>query len=133
MLCSTFSYKVIDMKEIINPSKRQKALLAQAVDLAFTSTHRFKHGAVLVKGGRVISRATNKSRVHDSWVKFQDRENCGVHAEAAALSRVGNSAKGAVMYVARVNPHGNPANSKPCPNCHKALVDAGVSKVVYTT
>lgn len=121
------------MKEITNPSNKQKALLSQALDLALTSSHRFKHGAILVKGGRVITRATNKSRVHDSWVKFQEREKCGIHAEAAALARVGNQAKGAVMYVARVNQGGKPANSKPCPNCHKALVEAGVSKVVYTT
>ena len=124
---------VVDMKEITTPSKKQQSLLNQALTLAQTSSHRFKHGAILVKGGRVISRATNKSRVHDAWVKFQERENCGVHAEVAALSRVGNQAKGAVMYVARVRPQGVSANSKPCPHCHKALVDAGVSKVIYTT
>ncbi len=54
---------------------------------------------------------------------------CSMHAEKHALGRC--DANGATIYVAR-NKNGNDRLSKPCSNCQKAIVSAGVKQVVYT-
>lgn len=60
-------------------------------------------------------------------------EHISVHAEVDALQDAApESAKGAVLYVARIMPAGHWGLSKPCPRCHQALLEAGVKKVVYT-
>jgi deoxycytidylate deaminase len=37
-----------------------------------------------------------------------------------------------VAYIARVNKKGEPMYSRPCDACHKQLLKAGVTRVVYT-
>lgn len=91
-----------------------------------------KHGAVIVKGGRVISIGINKNRNHPTIVSSEHiKTHCSVHAEVDALRKVKN-AKGATIYVARVNKRGQDRLSRPCDRCHKAIKDAGIRKVVYT-
>jgi deoxycytidylate deaminase len=57
--------------------------------------------------------------------------NISVHAEVDALSRC-NDPRGATIYVARVNKRGEERMSRPCISCEKALLEAGVKKVIYT-
>ena len=70
-------------------------------------------GCVIVKGGRVVGEAYH-------------RRAGGPHAEAAALLRAGDRARGATLYV----------NLEPCvhhgrtPPCAPLLADAGVRRVV---
>ena len=40
--------------------------------------------------------------------------------------------KGATIYVARINRHGNPLYSRPCGTCREAIEQAGIRKIVYT-
>ena len=56
---------------------------------------------------------------------------CSVHAEIDALRKAKN-VRGATIYVARIGKKGNPASSRPCPDCYEVIVEAGVSKIVYT-
>jgi len=91
-----------------------------------------KHGAVIVKGGRVISIGINKNRNHPTVVSSEHiKTHCSVHAEVDALRKVRN-AKGATIYVARVNKRGQDRLSRPCDRCHTAIREAGIRKVVYT-
>lgn len=91
-----------------------------------------KHGAVIVKGGRVISIGINKNRNHPTVVSAEHiKTHCSIHAEIDALRKVSN-AKGATIYVARVNKKGQDRMSRPCDRCHDAISDAGIRKVIYT-
>lgn len=91
-----------------------------------------KHGAVVVKGGRVISVGMNKNRNHPTVVSAEHiKTHCSVHAEIDALRKV-KSTKGVTVYVARINKKGQDRMSRPCDRCSKAMEEAGVRKVVYT-
>ena len=91
-----------------------------------------RHGAVIVMSGRVMSVGINKWRNHPSIIEESKvKHECSVHAEIDAMSRV-KDARGATIYVARVNNNGEPLLSRPCDNCHSAIIDAGISKIIYT-
>lgn len=54
------------------------------------------------------------------------------HAEIRTLRKLDKNAE--VVYVARWSMGRQEwANSKPCPNCRRALKNKGVKKVIYTT
>lgn len=91
-----------------------------------------KHGAVVVKGGSVISVGINKNRNHPTVVSSEHiKTHCSVHAEVDALRKVKNP-KGSTIYVARVNKRGQDRLSRPCDRCNDLIKKSGVRKVVYT-
>lgn len=101
--------------------------LERAMGVALTSTCRYKHGAIVVKHGRILGAAPNK-RINDP--KYVDWRHSSIHAEIAALKRA-NWPRRAIVYVARTNSQGEPRMSKPCINCQEVL-DGLKCKVVYT-
>lgn len=91
-----------------------------------------KHGAVIVKGGRVMSVGINKWRNDPENIETSKVKHvCSTHAEVDALSRV-NDPSGATLYIARVNRSGKPLLSAPCNNCWESIRNAGIRKVVFT-
>lgn len=114
-------------------SRRDKARLNRALKVAEASTCRVQHGAVIVKGGRVLAVGVNTHRNHPSVVT-EPVADCTVHAEMAALRSLSSleSARGATIYVARLGASKTPRLSKPCTRCSGALENAGVKKIVYT-
>lgn len=114
-------------------SRSQRNFLDVAVRMAETSEAEFKHGAVVVRGGRVLALGVNKWKNRDMppTTSTEYNPHLTVHAEVDALSRVKN-ARGATIYVARVSKHGEERFSRPCPRCEKVLIAAGVKRVVYT-
>jgi deoxycytidylate deaminase len=124
------------LKEILIPSRRDRNYLDLAFKIALTSDCRQKHGAVLVKGGRVLGFGVNKQRNDPEFVISDTGPDVrgtvfSVHAEIDALSRVKNP-RGAVLYVARCSRIGCPAFSRPCDACTRTLIRAGIKAVVYT-
>lgn len=121
----------------LNPlSRSQQSFLNLAMKAAKASSCVHSHGAIIVRGGSVLSIGINKWR-NDFPLVSTDNEDeksfdISVHAEIDALSRVSNP-RGATIYIARVNKKGQARMSKPCKRCAQALKDAGVSKVIYTT
>lgn len=102
--------------------------------LATFSTCSFRHGAVIVKGGRVISVGINSMRNHPDHVA-DARTQSSTHAEAAAIRAAGRytDLSGATIFIARIARDGKtPMMSAPCVNCQKALKEAGIKKVFYT-
>lgn len=84
-----------------------------ALRLTADSTHpKFKMAAVIVRGGSVISSASNGP-------------NIGQHAECRAVRHP--NVDGATAYIARAGGR----MSKPCKQCEAALYEAGVTRVVY--
>ena len=109
-----------------------------AQKIAKNSRHRkSRHGAVLVRGGAVISVSTNNNKYASFGQRFISREknwNATHHAELGCILGLDKSiTQGATIYVARVSKNGEIRNSKPCQLCQAVLKHVGVKKVIYTT
>lgn len=78
------------------------------------STHK-KHqmAAVIVRGGAILSWATNKS-------------SRGDHAEKRAIHRT-KDLKGSTIYIARRTGR----TSKPCSSCFELIKNSGIKEVVF--
>lgn len=115
-------------------SKRDNAYLSVARYFATKSTARNTHGAVVVKGGRVLGTGWNRDR-NSPTIIDPDRikHDCSYHAEEVAIREAGSNLKGAVIYVARVNRQGKDRDSKPCVKCSSLIEDAGIKRVIYTS
>jgi tRNA(Arg) A34 adenosine deaminase TadA len=104
-----------------------------AAKIAESSTSRFRVGAVLVRGGSVISVAPNdmstKSKASSDYFGVP---RCK-HAEMRILRRFvpSMSLAGCKMYICRVNNDGRWMSSMPCRMCQIELYKRGVSKVYY--
>ena len=85
-----------------------------AISISLKSKHpKYKMGAVLIKGGSIISGACNGSTL-------------GKHAEVRAIS-LAKKTDGCTIYVAR----SDKGISKPCSHCLYAIQEAGIRYVVY--
>lgn len=114
-------------------SKKQKAYMNVARFLATKSDLRHKHGAVVVKSGRVLGMGYNKHRNSPSVImEGRHRLDCGYHAEAVAIKEAGEKARGATIFVARINRNGSDLLSKPCENCQKLIEESGIKNVIFT-
>ena len=95
----------------------------------------YRHGAVLVKGGSVISTSANKNS-YASWGNRFRKRDCGHathHAELGCILGIDRSVtKGATIYVVRIGKSGDLKLSKPCDMCRDVLQHVGIKKVVYT-
>jgi deoxycytidylate deaminase len=116
-------------------SKRDKSYLSVARYFAAKSSARNTHGAVVVKGGRVLGTGYNKNRNNPNIVSPEHiKTDCSFHAEEVAIRDAGeDNIKGAIIYVARVNRHGNDRDSKPCPRCSRLIERVGIKRVVFTS
>lgn len=113
-------------------SKRDESYLSVASYLASTSSSRMKHGAIIVKNGRVLGTGINKNRNHPTIVSSEHiKSHCSVHAEIDALKKAKN-VKGATIYIARVNKRGQDRLSRPCDQCYNEIVKSGIKKIIYT-
>lgn len=100
--------------------------LAMAMGVATQSRCRQRHGALVIKHGKVLGASPNLYR-NDARI---DWRNASVHAEAAALRRA-RYPKKATVVVARINRNGEARLSKPCVSC-QALLDELKCNVIYT-
>lgn len=114
-------------------SRKQKSFLNLAVKTAAASELAQKHGAVVVKGGSVLSLGFNKQKNADivNPSEAVSPEYFTVHAEIDALNRAGNT-EGATIYIARVNNNGEERYSRPCNSCAEAIRKAKIRTVIYT-
>lgn len=114
-------------------SNSEKSFLSVARYFASKSQSRQKHGAVIVKSGRVVGTGYNKDRNHPMTVSPEHiKTHCSVHAEAEAMRDAGWKVRGAVLYVARINRQGQDRNSKPCNRCEALIKSKQIKKVIYT-
>ena len=101
-----------------------------AKHMSYKSPHEFKHGCVIVKGSRIISKGYNSNKTHTKApCPFKT-----IHAESHALLSIKRSkTMGATAYVYRGTKDGLNADSKPCIYCESMLRSAGIKKVYFTT
>ena len=115
---------------------KPKKYLELAKNIAHQSVYgKFRHGAVLVRGGHIVNTCHNKNRHCSFGNKFRDRHNghATLHAELGCVLGLDRKiTTGTTMYVVRVNRSSEFMMSKPCHMCHDVLQHCGVKKVVYT-
>ena len=96
---------------------------------------KIRHGAVLVKGGRIINASCNKANFCSFGQRFRKRST-GIptlHAELGCILNLDRSVtRGTHIYVVRVGHKDNYMISKPCAMCHAALEHVGVKRVYFT-
>jgi deoxycytidylate deaminase len=102
-----------------------------AIKIAESNEHydKWKHGAIIVRGGRVLSVGQNKlkNEVH----VFDENFPCvSVHAEVDAIKRCKDT-RNAILYVARWSASG-PANSEPCHHCRRTAEQHEIKRIVFT-
>jgi deoxycytidylate deaminase len=126
-----------DPRKIRKLSKSRKRYFDLAKRAAMESTYgKLRHGAVIVKGGSVVSFGFNKSNHCQFGQRFRhmDKGPATQHAEISAILGLPRSAtQGADVYVVRINNDCDWRMSKPCPMCEQALKFVGVKRVFYTT
>lgn len=111
--------------------RRHEKLIERSIKVAQGSLYRWKHGAVVAKNNKVVGFAPNKFRNAPTV----DERNATVHAEAAVIKELLKNypdLKGTTIYIARVSKAGVPTISRPCSNCMKTIVAAGIREIVYT-
>src|SRR6187551_1816233 len=111
--------------------KRHDNLIRRAVRVAEQSTYRWRHGAVVAKGNKVLGSAPNKFRNAPAI----DEHNVSDHAERATLRellKVRDDLRGCTIYIARVDSRGDTQMSRPCTWCMWAIISAGIKEIVYT-
>jgi deoxycytidylate deaminase len=97
-------------------------------------------GAVLVRGGRVLSVATNISGFVNKWAKryndlYAHHEFIeSTHAEVAVILRARKKIEltGSKLYVARMTIAGEVSFVSPCPMCVEVIKLHGISRVFCT-
>jgi deoxycytidylate deaminase len=92
---------------------------------------RHKLGAVIVKGGRVLSTGYNEVRY------TRELRNATLHAEEAAILKLLKAKRladlaGAELFVSRVKPSGNTGLSRCCDRCLSLIRSVGIDTVHYT-
>lgn len=96
---------------------------------------KFRHGAVLVKHGAVMSAGLNKDKPCSFGERFRPRDlgEATVHAELSAILNVPRKqTENADVYVVRVGANDDVRNSRPCPMCQAALRFVGVKRIFYS-
>ena len=96
---------------------------------AHKSGQNFKHGAVLVQNGKVVSAGHNRVTTGKGAHIFS------THAEMAAIKQCSDrsSMSDAHMYVVRVNKGGNLADSRPCARCQKFMKMHKIQRCFFST
>jgi deoxycytidylate deaminase len=92
------------------------------------SKHRFKLGAAVAKGKKILVKAHNCNKTHP---RYGSGPYSTLHAESNAIYkavRQGIDLVGSTIYVYRVNDN----LAKPCPCCMKLIKEHGIKEVVYS-
>lgn len=122
---------------LIDMSRRQRSYIDLAMDIAASGSQSpcFRHGAVLVTGGRVIRAAANTWKHSSFGTRFRTRgTGLGTHhAEVSCVLGIDRElTEGATVYVIRINREGLLRMSLPCQMCQAVLQFVGVKSVVYS-
>lgn len=105
--------------------------LRHAESFAVVSKYkRWRMGAVVVRGGRILAGASNDLR-NSASTDGIPLEECSVHAEVAALKRA-KAVEGSTVYVARVLKNGRRGLARPCARCEDVLIAAKVRRAIWT-
>lgn len=110
-----------------------KRFFENARTAAFLSEHSFKHGAVLVKGGKILKAACNKARSVRFAHKFHHAKHGSLHAEIGVILNLDKKTTyGTSIYVVRILKTGEFVMSRPCEMCQLIAQEMGVKEIFFT-
>ena len=98
------------------------------------STYKFRIGAVIFKGDRIISSGHNgirsSSKINNKYKKYEN----SLHAEQAALMGLDwTKVKGYSILVMKLSPTKKIlSNAKPCKICQRILTLVGIKNIFYS-
>lgn len=114
------------------PGADQITGIEYALELAEFSDCLKRHGAVVMKGSKVLGRGFNKTRNKPSVLSPEHvLTGASIHAEVAAIRDAGDC-HGAAIYVARIGAKGSPLLSRPCARCYAEIARVGIRKIIHT-
>jgi tRNA(Arg) A34 adenosine deaminase TadA len=117
-------------------TNKHRAAIELARKMAETSHYQnFRHGAVLTKGGRIISVANNSNNFSAFASRFYPHieGRATMHAELSCILNIPKqNTEGATVYVVRINKNGELKMSKPCEMCEAAMRFVGIKTVIWT-
>lgn len=89
-----------------------------------------RHGALIYRGGAILSVACNRRVTHPISMEWADdpKKITTIHAEHRAMLLCRSDVRGATLVSVRLN--GNRC-SAPCRMCHALMIDAGIHNVIY--
>jgi len=108
-------------------SKKDMAFYKLALKISEESLCDDRHGAVIVKSGRVLALGTNMRSNGHAYSTLFFRTH--MHAEQRAIGKCRAKCEGSTIYSARDYPS-NPI-SLPCEMCMQLIIWAGIKKIIY--
>ena len=109
--------------------KIKKEHLCLAIEQAYKSKFIFKHGAVALHKGKVISKAVNRATPERKMTKWGP---ASYHAEAIVCDRAHSLPIDTVISVRVSITKGNLTCALPCKNCQAIMKLRGVEVVIYS-
>ena len=109
-------------------SNNDISFLSATAKIAITSQYRFRIAAMIVKSGRVLGADVNLPKI----TPLTPPNRVSTHAEIRVIKNTRNL-RGATLYVARLRSQDIPALARPCSLCIQEIINAGISRVVFTT
>jgi deoxycytidylate deaminase len=112
---------------------KNSSLIKLAKKEAEKSEHKFRVGAIIYDGKRIISRGYNQvhcwsSKLHPKFKKW----DTSIHAEAMAILNAKRNLKGKSIVVVRINRNGNYMLAMPCKHCMSYLQYVGIKNIMYS-
>jgi deoxycytidylate deaminase len=103
----------------------------------------FRHGAVLVKNGKELSRGHNKRSLINEAKKAEGILNTNlciegmsiIHAEVDCFTQLNFNQKkirNSLLFLYAESPAKNSHKARPCPNCLKLCQFLGIRKIIYS-
>lgn len=108
-------------------------VIKRAIEECELSTYKYRIGAVVFKGKRIISSGHNGVRSSAISNKYKEFYN-SLHAEQMAVMNISWSRlKGCSILVLRMSKSKEIlGNAKPCPMCQKLLKTIGINDIYYS-
>ena len=100
-----------------------------ARNVSLKSDYKIRMGCVIVMHGKPISVGFNSQKSHPQKVG----DNVCVHAEVMALISADTDVRGGTAYIYRERKDKTLGLARPCNNCYRRLLEAGIKKIVYST
>ena len=104
-----------------------------ARSVAMTSEYKFRHGALLVRGRKIIKASSNKPRTVRFAHKYHHKGCGSLHAEIGCVLNVDKEkTEGSEIYVVRILANGKFAMSCPCSMCQSICSEMGIKRIHYS-